>query len=382
VRFQSQTFWLAKDADSPDQYQDAFGLDAERGLAAIADGVSSAIFSGPWARILTRATIDDPPRFDVPGEFQDWLARRRAAWSGEIDTTKLTWYQRPKMVDGAMTTLLWCELWPDETGDDGLAKNYQLYSFAIGDSCLFHVRDGKWLAWYPLTGSAEFGLNPAVVHSIDRKRDHLLEFRRYDERCLPGDLLVLATDAIALWAVECQEAGDPIEWERYWGMSDEAWRDEIFALRSENRIRFDDSTLVLLRVVEETPAPPPPAEVLPPIDDDGLAVPPEEPTMESEELSTLPVGLATENDDVLVLPEDAWVSADGEPAPTLDLDATVVDLAASARDVVASTFEPPSSVTDEFAEGPASGGRKPPGDESEASGGCKPPGDESEEGGA
>ncbi|HVC99313.1 MAG TPA: hypothetical protein VND64_36950 [Pirellulales bacterium] len=356
MRFLSQTFWLAKDADSPDQYQDAFELDAERGLAAIADGVSSAIFSGPWARVLTRATIDDPPRFDVPGEFQDWLARRRAAWAGGIDTAKLTWYQRPKMVDGAMTTLLWCELWPDEKGDDGLAKNYQLYSFAIGDSCLFHVREGKWLAWYPLTGSAEFGLNPAVVQSIDRKRDHLLEFRRYDERCLPGDLLVLATDAIALWAVECQEAGDPIEWERYWGMSDEAWRDEIFALRSATRMRFDDSTLVLLRVIEETPAPPPPAEESPPaegsppIDDDSLVVPTEEPTPEGEELLTLSVGRAMENDDVLVLPEDALVSADGEPAPTIDLDSKVVDLASATRDVVASPYEPRSSVTDEFAE--------------------------------
>jgi len=348
VRFQSQTFWLAKDADSPDQYQDAYDLDAERGLAAIADGVSSAIFSGPWARILTRATIDDPPRFDVPGEFQDWLARRRAAWAGDIDTAKLTWYQRPKMVDGAMTTLLWCELWPDEMGDEGLARNYQLYSFAIGDSCLFHVREGKWLAWYPLTGSAEFGLNPAVVPSIDRKRDHLLEFRRYDERCLPGDLLVLATDAIALWAVECQEAGDPIEWERYWGMSDEAWRDEIFALRSETRMRFDDSTLILLRVIEETPSPPP-AEGPQPIDD-GLAVASDEPMPEVEELSTLPVELATQNDDRLVLPEDAWISADGEPAPTLDLDSTAVDPTATTRDAVASASEPPSSVTDEFAE--------------------------------
>jgi hypothetical protein len=348
VRFQFQTFWLAKDADCPDQYQDAFELDAERGLAAIADGVSSAIFSGPWARILTRATIDDPPRFDIPGEFQDWLQRRRADWAGEIDTARLTWYQRPKMVEGAMTTLLWIELWPDETGDDGLAKNYQLYGFAIGDSCLFHVRDGLQIAWSPLAGSADFGLNPAVVRSIDRKLDHLLEFHRYDARCLPGDLLVLATDAIALWAVERQEAGDPVEWETYWDMSDEAWRGEIFNLRSQTRMRFDDSTLVLLRVIEETPAPPPPAEVPLPIDDDGLAVPLDVPTTESEELSTLPVGLAPEND-VLVLPEDAWVSADGEPAPTLDLDSTAVDLTASTRDVVAPPFEPPSSVTDEFA---------------------------------
>jgi len=358
VRFQSQTFWLAKDADSPDQYQDAFQLDAERGLAAIADGVSSAIFSGPWARILTRATIDDPPRFDVPGEFADWLQRRRTAWAGEIDTARLTWYQRPKMVEGAMTTLLWAELWPEETGDDGLAKTYQLYSFAIGDSCLFHVREGKWLAWFPLTGSAEFGLNPSVVRSIDRKLDHLLEFRRYDERCLPGDLLVLATDAIALWAVERQEAGDPVEWERYWGMSDETWRDEIFGLRSETRMRFDDSTLVLLRIIEETPAPPPPEEPAPVVDV-APAILPDEPTPRREEPSALPDLVATVNDDLLVLPEDALVSADGEPAPPLDLEPTATALAAASGDVAHSPCEPPATVTDEFAPTDDQGPGKP-----------------------
>ena len=50
MRFESKTFWLSKDADFPDEYQDAFAVDAERGVAAIADGVASAIFSARWAR--------------------------------------------------------------------------------------------------------------------------------------------------------------------------------------------------------------------------------------------------------------------------------------------------------------------------------------------
>lgn len=255
MRFEARTFWLAKDADEPEQFQDAFELDAERGVAAIADGVSSAIFSGPWARVLTREVVAAPPNLEDAAAFQDWLARGRAAWSSQIDVSKLTWYQRPKMVDGAMTTLLWIELTPLEIGEDGLAKNYRLLSFAIGDSCLFHLRDGQTLSKFPLENSSEFGLNPAVIASIDRRRDHLLAFKAAEADCRPGDLLVLCTDAIALWAYERAESGEPVAWEEYWALDADAWRDEIFSLRDASQMRFDDSTLVLLRVIAETPAP-------------------------------------------------------------------------------------------------------------------------------
>ncbi|HWB08432.1 MAG TPA: hypothetical protein VG826_04380 [Pirellulales bacterium] len=255
MRFESRTFWLSKDADEPAQYQDAFALDPETGRAAIADGVSSAIFSGPWARLLTLAAAADPPPLEDGAAFQAWLAEKRAAWANSVDTSKLTWYQRPKMVDGAMTTLLWLELVPAETNDQGLALRYQLQAFAIGDSCLFHVRDGKPLYWFPLETSGEFGLNPAVLASVDRQADHLLEFKARSQDCLPGDLLVLATDAIALWAIERIESGEMIDWARSWDCSDEDWRQEIFASREAKQMRFDDSTLVLLGVVEERPAP-------------------------------------------------------------------------------------------------------------------------------
>lgn len=255
MRFESRIFWLSKDSDEPAQYQDAFALDPETGRAAIADGVSSAIFSGPWARLLTLGAVAEPPPLDDGDAFQAWLAEKRAAWINNIDTSKLTWYQRPKMADGAMTTLLWLELTPAETNDEGRAVRYQIQAIAIGDTCLFYIRDGQTLFSFPLENSAEFGLNPAVVASVDRKLDHLLEFKARSCDGLPGDLLVLATDAIALWAIEQQESGQTIDWSRYWDMGDDEWREEIFALRDAKQMRFDDSTLVLLRMIEERPAP-------------------------------------------------------------------------------------------------------------------------------
>ena len=98
-----------------------------------------------------------------------------------------------------------------------------------------------------------------MIGSIDQKRDHLLEFQAIVDVCLPGDLLVLCTDALAQWALGRSEAGSPVDWESYWEMPVESWQEEIASLRRDRQMRYDDTTLLLLRVVEETAAPVEPA---------------------------------------------------------------------------------------------------------------------------
>jgi len=320
MRFQSRCFWLAKDADYADEYQDAFELDSDRGLAAIADGVSSALFSGPWARILTKATVSDPPNLDDSPQFLDWLGRQRTAWQGQIDTRNLPWNVRPRLVHGAMTTLLWVELVPDGQSDDLVPGRYRLRATAIGDCCLFQCRQGECLRTFPMQAAAEFGLDPAVIGSIDRKLDHLLEFQVVEDECWPGDLLVLATDALALWAMGRAEAGDPVAWDNYWDVSEEAWREEIMSLRRESEMRYDDTTLVLLRVIEETAAPleaiPEEAEplvVLEIVEEDGP--PPAEPAVPdvAPSADAPPLPAAVESLDQPEAPGDSPTEASAPP---------------------------------------------------------------------
>jgi len=252
---------MAKDTDSPEYYEDAFCLDAEQGAAAIADGVTEGIFSGQWARLLTETTVAEPPNLDDFVQFQAWLAQQRAAWYAQIDISRLTFYQRPKMLDGAMSTLLWVTLSPKDGETDAPPGSYRLQSFAIGDCCLFHVRQGRWLRSFPLQSADEFNLTPGMIGSIDQKRDHLLEFQTIAEVCLPGDLLVLCTDAIGKWALGQREVGCPVNWENYWEMPVETWEEEIAALRRNRQMRYDDTTLLLLRVVDETAAAEPYSEL-------------------------------------------------------------------------------------------------------------------------
>jgi hypothetical protein len=62
---------------------------------------------------------------------------------------------------------------------------------------------------------------------------------------------------VAEWALRGQDAGQPPVWEDYWTISEQAWREEVVALRAERKMHYDDATLLLLRVGDGVTAPAP-----------------------------------------------------------------------------------------------------------------------------
>jgi len=225
--------------------------------------VASGIFTRQWARILTEATVADLPDPGDQAAFGQWLAARRDAWGAEIDVSQLAWFQKPKLREGAFSTLLWVEITPIDERDRQPQDPWRLRALAVGDSCLFHLRGEELLRAFPIEKAEELEADPVVIGSIDLNRDDLLEFKSYEALCRPGDVLVLCTDAVADWALRQQEAGRPPVWEDYWDKSQEAWQEEVAALRSERQMRYDDATLLLLRVTDGVTAPPQPDEAIP-----------------------------------------------------------------------------------------------------------------------
>ncbi len=244
--FEHRAFWLAKDVQNPDAYEDAFGVDGARGMAAVCDGVASSIFSGRWAQILASTTVAQPPNTNDRDALDAWLKNARDAWSQSIDDTALAWHQKPKMLDGAAATLLWVQVVASVT-PDGIPRPYRVWSFSIGDCCLFHVRANQVLQTFPIQESAQFEENPQAIRSVFKRSD-TVAFEAIETECNPGDLLVLCTDAVAAWTMRQMEAGTSLDWESIWSMSSEQWQAWVLQLRQENQIRFDDSTIVLLRV--------------------------------------------------------------------------------------------------------------------------------------
>lgn len=258
--FEHRAYWLPKDVQDPNAYEDAFYVDADRGIAAVCDGVSSSLFSGRWAGIMARAVVDDTPNVNDPQAMEAWLQKYRDAWSASIDENSLAWHQKPKLLDGGATTLLWSEV--SGGSNDGIARPYQVRSYSIGDCCAFHVRGGQVLQTFPIQDSARFEENPQVIHSV-QKRAETVSFEAMETQCNPGDLLVLCTDAVAAWSMRQIEAGNSVDWESCWNTSAEDWQRWLIGLREGNQIRYDDSTMVLIRIgpaSPETPIPTPQEE--------------------------------------------------------------------------------------------------------------------------
>jgi hypothetical protein len=249
--FQHRAYWLPKDTQDPSRYEDAFEVDPARGLAAICDGVSSTLFSGRWADILAKATVAQPPQVGSPEGLDAWLNHYREAWSATIDESSLAWHQKPKLLEGAASTLLWIELAAPGNHDE-VARPFRLRSYAIGDCCLFHVRDGQVLQTFPILESARFDSNPQVIRSVVKRSD-VVAFEAMESSCNPADLLVLCTDAIGAWLMRQLEAGFPLDWDAFWETTPEDWQQWLVELRQGNQIRFDDSTMVLLRVAGRKP---------------------------------------------------------------------------------------------------------------------------------
>ena len=96
-----------------------------------------------------------------------------------IDPEALAWHQKPKLAQGAHSTLLWIQLEPDDSDAEPTVK---LHCWAIGDCCLFHVRDGQVLRAFPMEQSELYTATPATL-SMDGARSMKAMGRR---ECAPS----------------------------------------------------------------------------------------------------------------------------------------------------------------------------------------------------
>lgn len=261
MRFRSYQCWFPKDADSPGDYEDACALSEKAGRAVIADGVSTAIFSRAWARLLTRTAVSNPPDTRDSGALAEWLRPLQQEWRQAIgyESVARDWIRGPKVRStGGQATLLIVEVTPLGDTDESGARidEYRLNAHAIGDCCIFLVRSGEKVLSFPMTDSAAYATGPHVLSSIAKDVPYAEKFQHFEDRCLVGDLLVACTDAIGLWAMQEYEAGNAVDWMRYWE-NETAWQEDIVALRARgpkdhgSRMRVDDCTLLLMQLVTD-----------------------------------------------------------------------------------------------------------------------------------
>lgn len=254
MRVSLQTFWLPKYGNSREEYEDAFApardgsYDGDRLAFAVTDGASEGMLSGQWAQILAKAYCRET---DASG-LDELLVRAHDSWSRwrshylarrVRENRPLQWFEEPGFERGAFSTLLGLDL-------SGNARAGQWQGLAVGDSCLFQVRNDDLVHTFPIEEAALFGNRPFLIASNTRLNNHIDQhtFSSAGE-WQSGDCFYLMTDALAHWFMrETEQSRMP--WETLHAQLAqpdqlEGW---ITSLRQGQHMRNDDVTLLVVEI--------------------------------------------------------------------------------------------------------------------------------------
>jgi hypothetical protein len=131
--------------------------------------------------------LQAPPR---AARFSEWVDGVRRDWKEPELPEPVAWYVEEKRSQGSFATLLGLEFRRSRKKTRWLWR-----AVAVGDSCLFQVRAGAIIRAFPLDDKKAFGNRPPLVPS-----SHIWKYPPlacHVGRAIPGDLMLLATDAVA-----------------------------------------------------------------------------------------------------------------------------------------------------------------------------------------
>jgi hypothetical protein len=240
---------LCRGGNSLAEYEDAYAADAERGRFAISDGAAASSFAGLWARLLVEGFV----KLAAPegAVWTAWLPALQQRWNAEASAAldggqALPWFTLEKLAEGAFAAFL--GLVVEQTQSAG--GRWQ--AVAVGDSCLFHICDGRLHRAFPLTRAAEFNNSPWLVGARDNPAADLHEKEaRAEGDWRAADCFWLMTDALAQWFLGDAERGNK-PWETLDGLVESPTPQQSFAAwidthRTRRELRNDDVTLVRVR---------------------------------------------------------------------------------------------------------------------------------------
>ncbi len=249
-----------KDGNSEDEYEDAFQptmdgeYDAQKFFAAMADGASEGFLSGQWADILVREYCSDQSN---KRDLASFLAETEAKWKEflgayikerEKENRPIQWYEEPGLENGAFSTLIGLSIF------DGPYRGEKTWSAAaIGDTCLFQIRQTDLICCFPMQIAESFNTWPALISSNPIHNSNVIEKSiSMGGSWEDGDQFFLMSDAISAWFLREHEINHQptLLMQKLLLKSNAEFADWISELREKNEIRNDDVTFMSLSVSE------------------------------------------------------------------------------------------------------------------------------------
>ncbi|MCW3098945.1 MAG: hypothetical protein JWL77_4563 [Chthonomonadaceae bacterium] len=245
----SQGFWLPKAGSSEEDYEDAIAIGPN--AVAIADGATESSFARAWARALTEGFACEPlsAQPDLT-ELMDRVGPLQQQWHAGVAWDRLPWYAEDKARNGAFAALLTLRfeepLTATETDEPSAERLW--HALAIGDTCLFQIRDDALHLAFPLAESAAFDSTPLLLSSNPARNLQVWDQAQVLNGVFkPGDILLLMTDALAKWFLSEIESGAK-PWQTLCTFTDQS---ELAALtvmlRAEHRLKNDDTSLICIQ---------------------------------------------------------------------------------------------------------------------------------------
>lgn len=260
MRGHLSSFRVPKHGSSVEECEDAIGIgpaplcdggfDRRYLRVAVADGASEAVLAGRWANELVQKFALAPSSADLGAT----LDRAIDGWTASVATyieeresaeTPIQWYEEPGLDRGAYATVVALRL-VDPSTNDGLEGAFD--AWALGDACLFQVRDDVLIASFPLDDAGAFDSSPQLVPSKPAAtavvRDHILHATG---TWRSGDLFLMATDALSHWFLT-EVSHDRQPWSLWRDFDtngcDYKFDDWVADRRTAGELRNDDTTLL------------------------------------------------------------------------------------------------------------------------------------------
>lgn len=216
---------------------------------AISDGATQSAFAGMWADLL----VHQAQTFPLSSRnLRTAVHRAQQQWWEHLSRRELAWNVEWKVRQGAHATLACLNLRVGEDASQGGTWS----ALAVGDSCMFQVRESEFVYAFPVAASADFTNYPHLVCSLEESNEPVwCDLSHAAGAWTSGDEFLLMTDALAQWFLHELEVGNrPVQEMRDLVRSmpgrQAAFADWLDALRSAKRIRNDDTTLGWAQVME------------------------------------------------------------------------------------------------------------------------------------
>ena len=254
MRLTLNQFWLQKLGNRLSDYEDAFApkmngnIEEDCFSLAIADGASESSFASDWAKMLTRAFVKEP--FTDIETLQSRTEILSQRWHRFVNRRPLPWFTEEKVRLGAFASLLGVTV---ESNYNGSKQSGSWWAIAIGDSCIFQIRNDELVSSFPLKNAIEFGNSPSLLSTNLKSNSQLWEqFKCHTDTWLVDDFLVLTTDALACWFLAQHERNEK-PWQTLLGFAEDsspfnsfkAWVDNA---RQSSQLKNDDITLLILKL--------------------------------------------------------------------------------------------------------------------------------------